>query len=72
MGDKQSLDQVLASVDSGRRSFLKSLLIGAAVAVPVMASLTLTNQAVAQDQDADGKKKEKKKKKADKHPEDKK
>ena len=56
MGDKQSLDQVLASVDSGRRSFLKSLLIGAAVAVPVMASLTLTDQAVAQDKREDNKK----------------
>ena len=62
MGDKQSLDQVLANVDSGRRSFLKSLLIGAVVAVPVMASLTLTDQAVAQDKREDNKKEKKAKK----------
>ena len=71
MGDKQSLDQVLANVDSGRRSFLKSLLIGAVVAVPVMASLTLTDQAVAQDKREDNKK-EKKAKKGKKEDPDKK
>ena len=62
MGDKKSLDQVLANVDSGRRGVLKSLLIGAAVAVPLMASLTLTDQAVAQDKREDNKKEKKAKK----------
>lgn len=46
MGDNKSLDQVLANVDSGRRGFLKTLLLGAA-AVPMIVSVALTDKAEA-------------------------
>jgi len=61
---QHDLDKVLAQVSQDRRGFLKTLLVGSAVAaVPVM-----TSQAMAQDQGGDnggdeGKKKKKKKKK---------
>ena len=55
---QNDLDKVLAQVSQDRRGFLKTLLVGSAVAaVPVM-----TSQAMAQD-DEEGKKKKKKKKK---------
>ena len=55
---QNDLDKVLAQVSQDRRGFLKTLLVGSAVAaVPVM-----TSQAMAQDDD-EGKKKKKKKKK---------
>jgi len=53
----KSLENALAQVKQDRRGFLKTLLVGSAVAaVPLM-----TSEAMAQDGD-DGKKKKKKKK----------
>jgi hypothetical protein len=55
---QNELDKILAHVSQDRRGFLKTLLVGSAVAaIPVM-----TSQAMAQDDD-EGKKKKKKKKK---------
>ncbi len=52
----KSLESVLAQVSQDRRGFLKTLLVGSAVAaVPMM-----TSQAMAADGDDDGKKKKKK------------
>lgn len=63
MGDKRSLDQVLENVDSGRRNFLKTLLLGA-VAVPLVTSVALTQEAGAQEKKEEkGKDKKKKGKK---------
>ena len=58
MDDKQSLDQVLGNVDSGRRSFLKSLLLGAVV-VPLVTSVTLASEATAAEVKEEDKKKKK-------------
>jgi hypothetical protein len=57
---QNDLDKVLAHVSQDRRGFLKTLLVGSAVAaVPIM-----TSQAMAQEGGEDeGKKKKKKKKK---------
>jgi len=57
---QNDLDRVLAHVSADRRGFLKTLLVGSAVAaIPVM-----TSQAIAaEDEDEEGKKKKKKKKK---------
>ncbi len=59
---QNDLDKVLAQVSQDRRGFLKTMLVGSAVAaIPVM-----TSQAMAQDQPEggdEGKKKKKKKKK---------
>jgi hypothetical protein len=58
---QNDLDKVLAHVSQDRRGFLKTLLVGSAVAaVPVM-----TSQAMAQDDDEGKKKKKKKKKEGD-------
>jgi hypothetical protein len=55
----KSLDQALAHVQQDRRGFLKTLIVGSAVAaIPVM-----TSQAMAQEGDGDEGKKKKKKKK---------
>ena len=56
----KSLDNALAHVQQDRRGFLKTLIVGSAVAaIPVM-----TSQAMAADgDDEEGKKKKKKKKK---------
>jgi len=57
----KSLDNALAHVQQDRRGFLRTLLVGSAVAaIPAM-----TSQAVAQDQGDEGKKKKKKKKEGD-------
>jgi len=54
----KSLENALAQVKQDRRGFLKTLLVGSAVAaVPLM-----TSEAMAQDNPDDGKKKKKKKK----------
>jgi hypothetical protein len=59
---QNELDKILAHVSQDRRGFLKTLLVGSAVAaIPVM-----TSQAMAQETeggDEEGKKKKKKKKK---------
>ena len=59
---QNDLDKVLAHVSQDRRGFLKTLLVGSAIAaIPMM-----TSQAMAQDQgegEGEGKKKKKKKKK---------
>lgn len=58
---QNELDKILAHVSQDRRGFLKTLLVGSAVAaVPVM-----TSQAMAQEGEGgdEGKKKKKKKKK---------
>jgi hypothetical protein len=53
----KALEDILAQVSQDRRGFLKTLLVGSAVAaVPVVVS-----QAVAAEGDGDGKKKKKKK-----------
>jgi hypothetical protein len=53
----KALEDILAHVSQDRRGFLKTLLVGSAVAaVPVVVS-----QAVAAEGDGDGKKKKKKK-----------
>ena len=55
----KTLEDILAHVSQDRRAFLKTMLIGSAVAaVPVVVS-----QAVAQETDGDDGKKKKKKKK---------
>jgi len=51
----RALDEALSHVSSGRRSFLKRLLIGSAITLPIMASAAL-----AQDNDNAPKKKKKK------------
>jgi hypothetical protein len=57
---QNDLDKVLARVSQDRRGFLKTLLVGSAVAaVPVMTSQAMA----AEDEDEEGKKKKKKKKK---------
>ena len=54
----KSLENALAQVKQDRRGFLKTLLVGSAVAaVPLM-----TSEAMAQEGDDEGKKKKKKKK----------
>jgi len=54
----KTLEDILAHVSQDRRGFLKTMLIGSAVAaVPVIVS-----QAIAAEGDDDGKKKKKKKK----------
>jgi len=54
----KSLENALAQVKQDRRGFLKTLLVGSAVAaVPLM-----TSEAMAQDGGEEGKKKKKKKK----------
>ncbi len=54
----KSLENVLAQVKQDRRGFLKSLIVGSAVAaVPV-----ITSEAMAQEGGDEGKKKKKKKK----------
>jgi len=58
---QNDLDKVLAHVSADRRGFLKTLLVGSAVAaVPVMTSQAM---AAEPDEDDEGKKKKKKKKK---------
>ncbi len=60
---QNDLDKVLAHVSQDRRGFLKTLLIGSAVAaVPVMTSQAMAQEGGGED---DGKKKKKKKKKDD-------
>jgi len=61
----KSLENALAQVKQDRRGFLKTLLVGSAVAaVPLM-----TSEAMAQDTPTDdGKAKKKKKKKGDEEP----
>jgi len=57
---QNDLDKVLAQVSQDRRGFLKTLLVGSAVAaIPVMTSQAMA----AEDEDEEGKKKKKKKKK---------
>src|SRR5205085_8955311 len=57
---QNDLDKVLAQVSQDRRGFLKTLLVGSAVA----AISVMTSQAMAaEDEDEEGKKKKKKKKK---------
>jgi len=59
---QHDLDKVLAQVSQDRRGFLKTLLIGSAVAaVPVMTSQAMA--AEGEDEGEEGKKKKKKKKK---------
>jgi hypothetical protein len=52
----KALDEALSHVGKGRRSFLKGLLVGSALALPLM-----TTDALAQDNDNVPKKKKKKK-----------
>jgi hypothetical protein len=54
----KALDEALSHVGKGRRSFLKGLLVGSALALPLM-----TTDALAQDNDNDNAPKKKKKKK---------
>jgi len=57
----KSLENALAQVKQDRRGFLKTLLVGSAVAaIPLM-----TSEAMAQDGDGEEGKKKKKKKKGD-------
>ncbi|HEX5282374.1 MAG TPA: twin-arginine translocation signal domain-containing protein [Micropepsaceae bacterium] len=59
---QHDLDKVLAQVSQDRRGFLKTLLIGSAVAaVPVMTSQAMA--AEGEEEGEEGKKKKKKKKK---------
>lgn len=55
----KALDETLSHISKGRRTFLKGLLIGSALALPLM-----TTEALAQDNDNDNVPKKKKKKKA--------
>ena len=58
---QNDLDKVLAQVSQDRRGFLKTMLVGSAVAaIPVMTSQSM---AAEPDEDDEGKKKKKKKKK---------
>jgi hypothetical protein len=56
----KAVDEALSHVGKGRRSFLKGLLVGSALALPLM-----TTDALAQDNDDNAPKKKKKKKTAD-------
>jgi hypothetical protein len=59
---QNDLDKVLAHVSADRRGFLKTLLVGSAVAaVPVMTSQAMA--AEGEEEGEEGKKKKKKKKK---------
>jgi hypothetical protein len=56
----KALDEALSHVGKGRRSFLKGLLVGSALALPLMAT-----DALAQDDNDNAPKKKKKKKTPD-------
>ena len=46
--DDEKLDQMLQTVDSGRRATLKKLVLGAAFSIPIIASFAVKDLANAQ------------------------
>jgi hypothetical protein len=61
---QNDLDKVLAQLSKDRRGFLKTLLVGSAVAaIPFMTSQAMAEETEGGDEGKEGKKKKKKKKK---------